>query len=153
MTIQEYVAEQTVRVAVSLAHFLQTTQEDKRDWLPETTTRSATQQAGECVGVNRFMAKLISGEEVLASSLHDYAFESAEDAQNQLVESANLLANAIRAMPEESLERVYQHPRGQIVGRNLIIMPLRNMAYHAGQINFIQTLYGDTEFHVPPTWR
>ena len=26
-----------------------------------------------------------------------------------------------------------------------------NMYYHFGQINFIQTLYGDTAFHLPPS--
>ena len=40
-----------------------------------------------------------------------------------------------------------------MAGENVIVMCLRNMAYHAGQTNFIQILYGDTEFHVPPTWR
>lgn len=153
MTIQQYVAEQTVRVAESLAHFLTTTQEDKRDWAPETTTRTALQQVGECVGVNRYMAKLIAGEEPPAGGLHDYSFESVEDAKSQLVEGANALAASIRALPDENLEKTYQHPRAQIIGKNLIIMPLRNMAYHAGQINFIQTLYGDTEFHAPSTWR
>ena len=27
-------------------------------------------------------------------------------------------------------------------------MPYRNMAYHAGQVNYVQMLYGDTEFHI-----
>jgi len=56
-------------------------------------------------------------------------------------------------MSEADLSRVFEHPRGQMSGENVIIMCLRNMAYHAGQANFIQILYGDTEFHVPPTWR
>ena len=37
-------------------------------------------------------------------------------------------------------------------GITLIEMPYRNMAYHCGQLNFIQTIYGDKEFHLPPTW-
>ena len=63
------------------------------------------------------------------------------------------LAAAIRAMTEADLSRVYAHPRAQISGENLIVMCYRNMAYHVGQINLIQMLYGDAEFHLPPKWR
>ena len=56
-------------------------------------------------------------------------------------------------MSAEDLHRKFQHPRGLFVGSNLIMMCLRNMAYHAGQINLIQMLSGDGEFHVPPKWR
>jgi len=138
--------------------FFGTTQEEKREWQPSfgsdaTTTRSALQQVGECVVVNGYMAKLIRGEELTPVGSYEMGFASVEEAKTLLLESANALAEAIRTLPDANLEGVYQHPRGQILGKNVIIMPLRNMAYHAGQINFIQTLYGDTEFHVPPTWR
>ena len=66
---------------------------------------------------------------------------------------AEELAAAIRGLTEEDLERTYPHPRGPRLGANLILICYRNMAYHAGQINYIQTLYGDQEFHVPANWR
>ena len=35
-------------------------------------------------------------------------------------------------------------------GEVLIDMPYRNMTYHGGQINLIQLLLGDKEFHMAP---
>ena len=40
-----------------------------------------------------------------------------------------------------------------MLGKNVILMPMRNMGYHIGQLNLIQMLYGDAEFHVPANWR
>ena len=37
-----------------------------------------------------------------------------------------------------------------VIGEVLIDIPTRNMAYHGGQINFLQLLLGDKESHIPP---
>jgi hypothetical protein len=159
MTVPEFVARQTERMAESLAHFIANTPEDKLVWHPKTEaasqTRSALEQIGECVSVNRGLATLLrTGELTLpAGGWPETHFASGQDAQEQLVTSARELAAAIHALTPEDLSRTFDHPRGPVLGENLMLMGYRNMAYHAGQINFIQTLYGDTEFHLPPTWR
>jgi hypothetical protein len=159
MTIPEYIARQTERMADSLAHFIATTPEDRLVWHPSLEgagpTRSILEQVGECVTVNRLIAAVIRGGNVPKPEpgAPPMRFANGQDAQEQLVVSARELAVAISAMTEADLSRIYDHPRGRMVGENLIIMCLRNMAYHAGQANFIQILYGDVEFHVPPTWR
>ena len=66
--------------------------------------------------------------------------------------SAGELAVVIRAVADDALETLIQTPRGSAPIKNLMLAAYRNMAYHAGQINFIQTLTGDAEFHAPPTW-
>ena len=112
------------------------------------------EQVGECVVVNHAIAGVIRGEPATpVGPGMEVAFADAKDAQEKLLASAQDLASAIRGMTDEDLARTYQHPRGQILGQNLILMCLRNMAYHAGQANLIQMLYGDAEFHVPPNWR
>lgn len=159
MTIPEYIARQTERMADSLAHFIATTPADRLIWHPaieeSVSTRSILEQVGECVSVNRYMAALIRTGEAppLPGGYPEITFANGQDAQEQLVASASELAQAIRSMAEDDLGRTYSHPRAEIRGENLIMMCYRNMAYHAGQANFIQTLYGDPEFHVPPTWR
>lgn len=159
MTVPEYVARQTERMAESLAHFLATTSEDKLKWCPELDgsagSRSVLEQVSECIAVNHMMAKLLRGEAVNAApgAYPTIAFADCNDAQQRLLASAKDLADALRGMTDEDLQREYQHPRALMRGENMIIMALRNMAYHAGQINYIQMLYGDAEFHVPPTWR
>jgi len=159
MHVPEYMARQTERMTDSLAHFIATTQDDKLQWQPQTEgsapTRSVLEQIAECVVVNRMIAAGLRGETPSPPSASGPALVLANgtDAQEQVRTSGAELAAAIRTMTEEDLERMYQHPRGQFVGANLIMMPLRNMAYHAGQINLIQMLAGDPEFRVPPQWR
>ena len=159
MTIPAYMARQTERLADSLAHFVATTPEDRLVWHPAieggAPTRSILEQVSECVVVNRMLATLIRGGSLTPQPLDapPIKFANGQDAQEQLVASARELSAAIGAMCEGDLARVYEHPRAPMVGENLIMMGLRNMAYHAGQANFIQILYGDTEFHVPVTWR
>ncbi|HZO92103.1 MAG TPA: DinB family protein [Chthonomonadaceae bacterium] len=159
MTIQDYVARQTERMAEALAHFVATTPDDRLVWHPamegSAPTRSILEQISECVTVNRLYAAMLRGEAVAwpTGGWPDIHFANGQDAQEQLVTSARQLAEAIRTLEDAALNREFQHPRAQIRGENLILMGYRNMAYHAGQANFIQTLYGDAEFHVPPTWR
>jgi len=159
MTVPAYIARQTERMADSLAHFVATTPEDRLVWHPAieggAPTRSILEQVSECVVVNRMLAALIRGAAATppGSDTPPIKFANGQDAQEQLVASARELAAAISAMTSSDLTRVYEHPRAKMSGENLIMMGLRNMAYHAGQANFIQILYGDTEFHVPPTWR
>ncbi|MCW3099690.1 MAG: DinB superfamily [Chthonomonadaceae bacterium] len=160
MHVPEYMATQTERMTDSLANFIATTREDKLAWQPQiegsVPTRSVLEQVAECVVVNRMIAALLRGETPpppAVSAAPPLVLATGAEAQEQLRASGTELAGAIRTMTEEDLERAYQHPRGQFLGANLIMMPLRNMAYHAGQINLIQMLAGDPEFHVPPQWR
>lgn len=159
MRVTEYAARQTERMAEALAYFLTTMPEEKLRWQPmlegSAGTRSVYQQVSECVLVNRYFAALLRGETSATPSntLPDIAFAGVEDAQQQLRDSANELAEAILALGDERLTETIAHPRGLILAENFILMAYRNMAYHAGQLNFIQTLYGDAEFHVPPNWR
>ena len=159
LTVPEYIARQTERMADSLAHFIATTPDDRLVWHPSieggAQTRSILEQVSECVVVNRTMAALLRGGTVPAANpdTPPLRFANGQDAQEQLVASARELAAAIRGMSDADMTRTYEHPRGTMLGENVIMMCLRNMAYHAGQANLIQILYGDTEFHVPPTWR
>lgn len=154
-TIFEFQARKIERMAASLAHFVATTSADRLDWCPATEaasqTRSILAQVSECVQVNRYTAALLRGEapEFAHLLLH---FSDGEEAQRQLIASGQEFAGAVRALDEGSLTQLYAHWRGPLSGEVLIEAPYRNMAYHAGQVNMIQLLVGDAEFHLPPTW-
>ncbi len=155
MNIQSYAADQTERIAASLAHFVATTDPARLDWELPTEgagyTRSILDQIAECVERNHRFAALLRGEPAPATLLAP-RFTDGQDAQAQLVSSAGELAVVIRAVADDALETLIQTPRGGAPIKNLMLAAYRNMAYHAGQINFIQTLAGDAEFHAPPTW-
>lgn len=153
MPLQDYVAEQTERVAAALADFAATTAPNRLHWEPSgeggAKGRSVLDQIAECVGVNFRFAALLRGD---AAPDAFPAPQTATEAQEQLTASAGALAAAIRGLSDDALEAPLQLPRGPLLTRSVMLAPFRNMAYHAGQINFIQTLAGDTEFHSPPTW-
>lgn len=153
MTVQDYIAEQTERVAAALADFAATTAPDRLHWELAAEgggqTRSVLDQITECVSVNFRFAALLAG---VAAPEASPALQTITEAQEQLIASAGALAATIRSLSDDALETPIQMPRGPLLTRNLMLAPYRNMAYHAGQINFIQTLAGDSEFHSPPTW-
>lgn len=158
MTIQEFMAEQIERMGDSLANFIETTDPSKISWKPEmpgsAPTRDVLEQAQEYIAVNRYFAALLRGEqiEVPAGGVRGTPLSDVGDARLQLADSCAELAAAIRALDEPSMAKLYSHWRGPVSAGKLMIGAYRNMAYHAGQINLIQMLSGDAEFHVPPTW-
>ena len=156
MTVFEFQAGRIETTAELLAHALATTPADKQDWRPtlpgSVPTRSAIKQVGECVIVNRYFAALLRGEAADGNPLGQGApaFASAEDAGAELLASARELADTVRALPDDALDGTVAHWRGPLPVVRALDGPNRNMAYHAGQINFIQLLAGDSEYHLPP---
>ena len=152
MTVQEFQARKIERTAHALAHWVATTPEDKLDWCPstgpESCARSVLQQIGECISANRRIAAVLQGKEP-PPRLENYRAAS-QEAQAELIQSARELADVVRKLPDEALTREYQSPRGPMPGEAFVDLPNRNMAYHGGQINMIQLLLGDSEFHMPP---
>jgi hypothetical protein len=74
----------------------------------------------------------------------------AASARSELTKSAAEVAAVIRELPDEALDRTYQMTSMTMSGEVLMDIPYRNMVYHGGQINYIQLLLGDKEFHVAP---
>ncbi len=155
MTAQDFMAEHIVRMGHSMAHFVGSTQPDMLNWKKDLgdgkSTRTALEVTAECVQANFYFASLLRGED--GDRPAEPNFSSPGDAQRQIVESAKVLADAVRNLSDEDMDREFIHRvRGPILGKVLMMGAYRNMAYHSGQINLIQSLGGDTEFHLPPTW-
>ncbi len=156
MNAQNYMADQLERLAESYSQFLESTEVDRLQWKPElagaSELRTILEQVSECVAVNIAVAALLRGEPVPPMTDTPVP-ESATIGRSMLQTSAAELAAEFRALTDEDLTKVYPHPKAQILGSNLLMMPLRNMAYHCGQLNLFQMLYGDAEFHAPTNWR
>jgi hypothetical protein len=154
MTPQTLLADQIERIADSMAHFIKATKEEALGWRPEIPgsagSRSVLEMAGECVAVNlRFGAKLVGDE---GQPVSEPEFTSAEEATRAILSSAQALAQTVRGLSDEALGAEHLHKGKQISGTNLIVGAYRNMAYHSGQVNLIQMLKGDAEFHRPQSW-
>ena len=108
MTVQEFQARKTERIAIALSHYVATTPANKLDWCPatgeESCTRSVLDQASECVACNRMVAGLLGGEQ----SEEPMKITDAGSAETELRKSAAEVAASIRALPDEALTRNYQ---------------------------------------------
>jgi hypothetical protein len=156
MTLFDWQARLIERSAGVLAHWLGTTQPDKRDWCPclegDAKGRSASDQVRECIVVNQMFASVLRGDGVPQgwSEEQGPSFSSVEEAQEQLKASAAQLADAVRGMKEEDLQRTFETAFAPLPGAVCMELPMANMHYHAGQINYVQLLYGDAKFDIPP---
>jgi hypothetical protein len=138
--------------ATILATFVESTREDRLRWQPSveenSKTRSVLEQVGECIFANRRFSAILSGQPVPTAPAVWDEFVDGADAVAKLKESAAALSMLVAKMDSEALARDYPTHRGPMPGILAIQFPVRNMTYHMGQINMIQLLYGDTEFHI-----
>ncbi|MBB6048498.1 DinB family protein [Armatimonas rosea] len=155
MTVQEFQAEKIEGAAKLLAFWLGAMPEEKQSWTPTlegaANLRTAREQVAECAGANRVFTQILRGERPTPFSPFEVKSEyaSLEEAQQDLIASAIECAAVVRGLSDEDLAKDYVLRRGTMSGYQVIEFPYRNMTYHGGQINLLQLLYGDTEFHIP----
>jgi uncharacterized damage-inducible protein DinB len=152
MTLGQWQARQIEKSAHILAHFVESTQEDRLRWRPTaedtSKTRSVMEQVGECIFVNqRFLAFFRGQESPPMPENHD-RYPTVREATEALKAGAAELAQEVRKLEGDELMRTIKTHRGPMPAALAMQFPVRNMAYHMGQINMIQPLYGDTEFHI-----
>jgi uncharacterized damage-inducible protein DinB len=124
---------------------------DKAPWKPEEGAKSAQEIVEHVTGVNEFFAQLIRGAELSGGPVPS-SYESYEQALSALQASGEAVAEAIQAVPDEQLEAERTLPWGEAWKlRKLLVAPGTHIAYHWGQISYLQTLWGDfKDYHLIP---
>jgi hypothetical protein len=115
--------------------------------------RSVADFTAECIAFNLAVADAVNGGE---ARFHTPEEEQAARAkysdrsalQEGIKSSAKTLIEAIDSKGEESLAREVMAPWGEptTVGR-LVHASASHVIYHDGQLNYIQTLFGDDKNH------
>jgi uncharacterized damage-inducible protein DinB len=126
---------------------------DKQVTTPMGVARPASEFTAECASFNRFVAKMVRGQEV--PQLTDeqrkayYAsFDTGDKAIAEFNASVEDLSAALTAASDEDLSKEITMPWGdQSPLWAAVHMAASHMMYHQGQINYIQALYGDGESH------
>lgn len=152
MTWQESQAHLVTGAALMLACSLEAMPAERLEWVPKVEgavdLRSAMSLVAECIHTNTAIAGMLSGAAPPEDSGNPVLKDSAE-AATQIRESAAQVAEAIRGLNDEALDKVYQTYFAAMPGRILLAVPMTNMMYHNGQLNLLQLLYGDSESHFP----
>ena len=121
--------------------------EDKLTWKVSDDTRTARALLEELVTTAGFAAGLLRTKQM--PSMEGGWGASADETLEELEAScrsayADFLA-AAKEFPEAEYAETVELPWGTQSYLEMIQYPYWNLVYHYGQINFIQTMYGDTK--------
>ena len=128
--------------------------EEKFCFCPMGCAKTAEDILRECAGTNARIAASLRGEDP-SSSVAYLDFQKKVDAASGLeafgkliMESSEIVRAAIDGIADADLDKQVKMPWGAmfLLGA-AILLPSQHMNYHDGQINYIQTLLGDSAFH------
>ena len=127
---------------------------DRTDWKPEGKGQSAQELLAHTAGANLFFARLIKGTEAPPTDRYQNVQDITADAktylqaQEALKASAEVLGQTVRATTDEQLREERQMPWGERWKMTRVLTaPGAHIAYHWGQLCYLQTLLGDIEDH------
>jgi len=153
-TVQELAANLTREAADRVITVAQATPPDRIAWQPMDNGRTILDQMVECSLANaKWAAILRSGSYAdiprpEAAKAYEEC-DTLETAVGRVRTSADDLIHAIRAVPDTDLSKDIPTPWGAYPMARCCVHAYWNMTYHEGQINYVQTLYGDFDEHEP----
>ncbi|SRR5258706_7633560 len=156
-TLQTAAAELTREMGAVLFAAVDAMPADKQTWKPLDEGRDAFDQLLEVTGINLVAAESLRTQSDPVFSEDAQAKMKAEldtvpKALAAMKSSCDLVVSALETLTDEDLDKSVTLPfRGGVVRPLswLAMLPARHMSYHWGQINYIQTLYGDKDMHLP----
>ena len=128
---------------------LKYTPDDKLDWVSLGKAKTPTEIAAECAMVYRGVVSLIQGGTIDAPGREMKPEDHAtRDGLLKLLEEAlREFASAAEPLTEEQLQEKRQAPWGEDTIAGLLEKAQVHTIWHVGQLNYIQTLWGDSDMH------
>ena len=150
-TVQEFLADATLKAATDLEAAVLRLPADKRGWSPMGEARTALDQVAECAMLNGGLADLLHTRTMEGFDFAEYEraktalAQDSDAAVSALRENTAKAAGAIRAVPDADLGIEISLPWAPMTLRQIIAFPSWNMAYHEGQINYLASMLGCLE--------
>ncbi|CAN5181163.1 hypothetical protein BH11PAT4_BH11PAT4_3540 [soil metagenome] len=120
---------------------------DKMTWKAETSVRSTRELLDELVSATNFTTAVLKTKSSAADAWvasDTLSFEELEPAHRKAV--ADVIA-AVSEFPDAELSETVDLPWGKLTYFEVASYAYWNLMYHLGQIAYVQTLYGDGDFH------
>ncbi len=159
MRYQDQVVQMTQRAVETLFRTARAMPADKLTWKPLDNGRTALDQLQECAQVPTFF-KAILEQKKAPEGVDEKYFEEArkrrqqwktlDECEQKCLEHSKQLFEAIGKLSDKDLQLKIKLPFGKKEERSLADLAMAhytNTSYHTGQINYIQTLYGDHQPH------
>ena len=159
VTLQQQAARMTREALAALFRAARHLPEDKREWTPMGEARSVQTLLYECALTTPFYIAAAQGwMKEFATLLPDEATQelwrqrseaawTLEGAESVARETFDELCQALEAVPDARLANIQPHPMDpsrQVTTADLLFLAYWNLVYHTGQINYLQTMLGDT---------
>jgi hypothetical protein len=149
MTVQEFIASGITKSADDLIHAFDRTQVDKRGWEPEGA-RSCRNVLAECAIMAEGLADVVAQGKMPDIDFEVFfgqiaSLDTDEKAVAALKAGTEKLVTATKAIPDEKLGLDIESPWGTYTTAAWAAHAMTHNSYHEGQINYIQTLYGDKD--------
>lgn len=151
-------AGHSTRFSERLIHLLSFVPDDKLAWMPSPTSRSSLRLVAHCALINRFFADVITGKmpermpspQEFFSSVRqaEETITTRESAVTLVMETTTELCSAIATVTPETIDATRKSPFGAIEARFWINQAGDHLAGHAGQLEYLQTLWGDMDDHM-----
>lgn len=155
---RKYLASITRMMSQTVSRTAPFTPSDKRNWSPMGSARTTLDVAQECAEALEMGSGWIKTGQFTAPDRQVMTARAEalkknppklEDLQARLQKAAEQYAQDLEKVPVERWTQMttspftgQQMPVGALLG-----LPVFNMIYHWGQINYVQTMLGDTEMH------
>jgi hypothetical protein len=124
---------------------------ERHHWVPGGCAKSAMQIYLQCAGEYLNLAKFLRGDPVLpwpAVLEAANARLTLDDAQALMQSNEEQYLQALGRLDEAALGKSMKPPwGGSMTWRSFVLATSHHLAYHYGQLNYIQTLLGDGKEH------
>lgn len=156
MRFQDHLVGRTQRALDDVVRAVRAIPEERLDWSPGGSARSALAQMREIAQTGERFVPLVLGDAtgfVGHAAREEAALDEGEDLDALVARARRGIADlcqAILAIPERDLEREITLPFGGETVMTLadaLGLPAWNMTYHLGQINLIGLMLGDRRMH------
>jgi uncharacterized damage-inducible protein DinB len=142
MDLRETEIKRIEKIAELLLKAARAVPSDKQAWKPMPTGKSAQEIIAHLGMANYFFAALLKGTTpapMSAPTTYDEAIKLFEQSKAELIQT-------IRSVDPAQFSEKRTMPWGEERSiKDLITSPMPHMAYHWGQIAYLQTLWGDQE--------
>jgi hypothetical protein len=157
MRVQDYIADQAKLAAEELFRYAKAVPADKLEWNPAEGGRSVLSLCQEIAMTPTWTMIAFSDkdmtwseEESLAQRKQMEQFSTVDHCEKEFAGRFKAVETMFRGFSDEDLKRTKWLPYNGGRDHTFLEMmdyPRWNCCYHAGQIAYIQTLYGDREMH------
>lgn len=155
--VREAAKAEFIRAKNRMAAALATTPDDKIHWSPSETARTPIHQVAHAAMSITGMQDWFSGKPFPfkdMKELDDFSrekekeFTTREQALGLLEENSNGYLAWIDSLSDETVASTFESPMGAFPMASAITFPADHIRAHAAQIDYIQTIYGDRDWHM-----